>query len=263
MPTHLLASILLAFASVAAAADCGNCRGERVVGAGPVRYPCPVCEGTGESVVVHKPVIVSSAPAAARGGPRPAIVRITASRGRERHCGSGTLVRASGTTGLILTNWHVVEAGSDCVSVEWPDGTRSQARLVASDRTWDLAALEVPRPVIDPLPIAAAAPRIGETLTIAGYGSGAYREQAGAVTQYLSPARSNVRQFVEVRASARQGDSGGPMLTASGELAGVLFGCADGLTAGSCSTRVVSFLETVPGSDPPARSVCTDGRCER
>jgi hypothetical protein len=83
---------------------------------------------------------------------------------------------------------------------------------------------------------------IGERLTIAGFGRGAYREETGACTEYLSPATGYPREFVELQATARQGDSGGPIFNERRELAGVLFGQNDGRTIGSCSTRVRAFL---------------------
>ena len=56
---------------------------------------------------------------------------------------------------------------------------------------------------------------------------------------------TNVKEFVELAATARQGDSGGPILNERGELAGVLFGQSDGRTIGSCSSRVRTFLASV------------------
>ncbi len=40
--------LTLLLAATAAAAPCDNCHGDRVVGPGPVRFACPVCEGSGE-----------------------------------------------------------------------------------------------------------------------------------------------------------------------------------------------------------------------
>jgi hypothetical protein len=82
----------------------------------------------------------------------------------------------------------------------------------------------------------------GEQLTIAGFGRGTYREESGPCTEYLSPGAGYPKEFVELKATARQGDSGGPILNAEGKLAGVLFGQNDGRTLGSCSTRVRAFL---------------------
>jgi hypothetical protein len=96
--------------------------------------------------------------------------------------------------------------------------------------------------------IAKAPPAIGDTLTIAGFGRGPYREQTGPCLDYLSPSTGYPREFVELEATARQGDSGGPIFNSSGELAGVLFGQTEGRTIGSCSTRVQAFLAAVGSS---------------
>jgi hypothetical protein len=117
--------------------------------------------------------------------------------------------------------------------------------VIRWDEAWDLAALVVWKPRATPVSIASAPPAIGDMLTIAGFGRGPYREQSGRCLDYLSPATGYPREFVELEATARQGDSGGPIFNASGQLAGVLFGQTDGRTIGSCSTRVQAFLAAV------------------
>ena len=269
--------VWLILAGAALAADCDNCQGDRLVGPGPMHYPCPVCCGSG--TVADPPpapppppagavcrasadvvAAVESAPAApARGRPRPVVCRIAAADGPSRIYGSGVLVQASGSTGIVLTNWHVARTHRQGIMVSWPDGTTSKGTVVAWDDAWDLAALAVVRPKAAPVTIAATAPRLGDQITIAGYGPGKYLEQTGPVTDYLSPTKSHPRQFVEMKGTARQGDSGGPMFNAEGELAGVLFGEREGRTIGSCSTRVAVFLSTVAGPRA-ACSVCEASR---
>ena len=258
---RFVTAILIAmFTAAAIGAPCDNCHGSRVVGQGPVRFACPVCEGTGEvSVVEHPPVVLSA------GQPRPVVARVTAASGNTRHSGSGVLVAASGSTATVLTNWHVVDNRRDGIMVAWPDGSRVQAQLIAHDRVWDLAALSCLRPNAEPVTVAAQAPKIGDRLTIAGYGpKGIYLEQTGAVIDYVAPQDVTHRHIVEMRAAARNGDSGGPMFNSDGELAGVLFGHLDGRTFGSCSTRVAAFLESAQVAVAPAqsRAVCADGRCQ-
>jgi S1-C subfamily serine protease len=293
---RILASILiLLIASDAGGADCSACEGRRVTGEPPILFPCPACLGTGTvadpepqatsaepspSPPAAAPVFAAAATVAtcdaprpsepAVGRPRPVVARVTAGTGPSMDMGSGVLVSVSGTTGVVLTNWHVVRDKRHGVKVSWPDGTQDDARLLAWDDAWDLAALAVPRPKASPVQIAAQAPRKGDRLTIAGYGmEGRYLEQTGAVTEYLSPTPAHPKQFVECRATARHGDSGGPMFNQDGELAGVLFGEAKGLTAGSCSTRLRLFLAAVPsspGSAPQlaaARCSCPGGRCAK
>ena len=263
MAKALIASILLALAAAAAGGECGNCRGERIVGQGPVRWACPVCEGTGAA-----PEPADAQALAAPGQPRPAVARITAADGPSRIAGSGVLVESGDAGGVLLTNWHVVRSHRHGLTITWPDGSTAAGRVIAYDDAWDLAAVAVPRPVAAPVPIAASAPRLGDRLTIAGYGpDGRYLEQTGAVTEYLSPTRFHPRQFVEIRAAARQGDSGGPMFASDGELAGVLFGQANGRTVGSCSTRLRTFLaeaKAATASSPLVSATqCCDGRCSR
>ncbi len=176
--------------------------------------------------------------------PHPAVARIVAPEGGGTSMGSGVLVDANATQGLVLTNWHVVRDARAAVLVQFPDGFQSAGTVVRVDEAWDLAAVVIWKPPATPVPLAAADPALGEPLTIAGFGRGAYREQTGPCTDYLSPGGGQPKQFVELQAIARQGDSGGAILNARRELAGVLFGQADGRTIGSCSTRVRAFLAT-------------------
>ncbi len=159
--------------------------------------------------------------------------------------GSGSLVAVTETHGLVVTNWHVVRDAAGPIMVFFPDGFTSGATVLRTDRDWDLAALAIWRPRVAPIPLASAAPRPGEPLSIAGYGSGQYRAVAGRCTQYVSPGGNLPFEMVELDAGARNGDSGGPILNARGELAGVLFGSAFGRTTGSYCGRVRWFLNCV------------------
>ena len=71
-----------------------------------------------------------------------------------------------------------------------------------------------------------------------------YRTAPGQCTQYLAPGTDRPFEMVEVSTAARQGDSGGPIFNARGELAGVLFGSDGGSTSGSYAGRVREFLLT-------------------
>jgi len=177
--------------------------------------------------------------------PHPAVARIIAPESSGTSMGSGVLIDINRSQGLVITNWHVVRDSRSAVLVQFPDGFQSAGTVVRWDEAWDLAALVIWKPRATPVTIAATPPVIGETLTIAGFGRGSYREESGQCLDYLSPTTGYPREFVELKATARQGDSGGPIFNASGELAGVLFGQSDGRTIGSCSTRVQTFLAAV------------------
>lgn len=185
--------------------------------------------------------------------PHPAVARIIAEeKGAESH-GSGTLVDVRDDCGLVITNWHVVRDATGPITVRFSNGFSSPARVRKVDKDWDLAALVIWRPPVDPVVISTQPPRRGDLLTIAGYGSGPYRAATGRCVQYVAPGVKFPPEMVELSAEARQGDSGGPIFNDRGELAGVLFGAARGTTTGSYCLRVRAFLDNVipaPGSAP-------------
>lgn len=189
--------------------------------------------------------------------PHPAVARIVVPEGDgATSYGSGTLVDVRNQFGLVVTNWHVVRDGTGEVEVVFPDGFRSKARPLKVDADWDLAALVIWRPPVQPVRLAAAAPQPGDQLTICGYGSGQYRAATGRCTQYYAPAVNLPQHMVELDVEARQGDSGGPIFNDRGELAGVLFGAGRGTTLGSFGGRVGSFLGTLaPDIGRPAENL--------
>jgi hypothetical protein len=184
-------------------------------------------------------------PALLPGGVHPAVVRVMATDRDGFSLGSGTLVAVSEHHGLVVTNWHVIRDAAGPIGVALPNGFRSTASVLKSDRDWDLAALAIWRPNVDPVPVATQPPQPGEPLTIAGYGSGQYRTITGRCTQYVAPGFNQPFEMVELSAPARQGDSGGPIFNSRGELAGVLFGTGEGKTSGSYCGRVRIFLASV------------------
>jgi hypothetical protein len=207
--------------------------------------------------MIARSVLVAAALAAVAAGPQlapaqqrphPAVVRVIVPERGAASFGSGALVAVSESHGLVVTNWHVICDAAGAVTVAFPDGFRSRATVLAADRDWDLAALAIDRPPgVEPIPLAAVPPRPGDVLWIAGYGRGAYRASAGRCTQYVAPGRNLPFEMVELSTAARKGDSGGPILNARGELAGVLFGAGRGRTTGSYCGRVRWFLGSVGG----------------
>jgi len=243
-------------ATVAAAAPCENCHGDRVVGPGPVRFLCPLCEGAG--VLAAPPAPQAPPPSAVAGVPRLAVPRVVCGSGPSTDCGSGVLVDVRGSKALVLTAWHVVRGNRDSITIRWPDGTSAPARVVASDDAFDIAALVTAAPEAAPVRIAPRPPAPGDRLTIAGYGPPpfAYREQDGPMTQRLGPTGRHPMHMVELRAGARKGDSGGPVFNSDGELAAVLFGSDGNVTIGSNTTEIRALLARAAWP-----SACANGRC--
>ena len=186
-------------------------------------------------------------------GKHPAVVRIDVEGGENVvYHGSGTLVSVDQKTGLVITNWHVIRDRSGEVRVRFPDGFVAKATIVKTDKTWDLAALSITRPPALPVKLSENIPEIGDTLTVAGYGGGTYRQSTGRLLQYCAPGMSEPEEILEVTTAARNGDSGGPIFAQDGTLAGVLFGSISGTTNGSHAGRVRTFLRSLLVETPLA-----------
>jgi hypothetical protein len=188
----------------------------------------------------------------------PAVARIVAPGEGSISYGSGTLVYIDEQMGIVITNWHVINEATGPISVHFPDGFYSLGSVQQVDSDWDLAAIAIRKPNVTPVALASQAPRPGEVLTIAGYGSGNYRAASGRCTQYVAPGTSFPYEMVEVAVSARQGDSGGPIFNERGELAGVLFGEGHGRTSGSYCGRVRWFLTSVIRDSPGAANIVSN-----
>lgn len=211
-----------------------------------------------ETVLNNREAIPAPELPATADGKHPAVGRIDVegAQGVVYH-GSGTLVGVSDTNGIVLTNWHVVRDRVGEVRVRFPDGSTYVATVVATDQTWDLAALSIARPNIHPVAVSDRVPGIGDPLTVAGYGGGEYRQSSGRMLQYCAPGMTEPEDILEVTTPSRSGDSGGPIFHHDGSLAGVLFGSYGGTTNGSHCVRVRKFLE--PISLNPAYAIHTLG----
>lgn len=150
----------------------------------------------------------------------------------------------------VLTAAHILDkrVSNNSTSVRFPlssDKRQFAARVIAVNELDDVALLEIPTPR---LPIAAAIasepPRHGEMATNFGFGSGRYGTGSGPVRNgpgvritgngvpVLSWATNNVRQ----------GDSGGPVTNAKGQIVSVLSGGTPGTAMGVHTVRLNGFV---------------------
>ncbi len=132
--------------------------------------------------------------------------------------------------GLILTNLHVV-AGAKRVKVEFADGLESEAVVVGLHPEHDLAVLKA-RTVPDDLVAATLrstrdlAP--GDQVIAVGFPFGIGPSvSAGVVSglrrEYRSPEGERVlTNLIQFDAAANPGNSGGPLVTADGEVVGIV-----------------------------------------
>jgi S1-C subfamily serine protease len=170
--------------------------------------------------------------------------------------GSGTIISPD----LVITNYHVVEErrqdpsrNSTAVQVRFRDGSRSWAAILKVNKSWDVALLRIHRTKLKPINIGNR-PKAGDTLKIHGFGFDyEYRTGAGTVySEFMYPKGFSLsKDFFEItNMKARQGDSGGAVTDANGNLAGMLWG------AGKYNDEDIVFTNAV--SIDRIRKVCGD-----
>lgn len=140
--------------------------------------------------------------------------------------GSGVLISADGN---ILTAAHLVHAASE-VSIEFPDGVRVRARVIASEPEADVSLLQVER-----VPAGAAVAnladsdhaRVGDRVFVVGTPYGiSHTLSVGHLSGRHQPGRVWDRftraEFFQTDAAINRGNSGGPMFNMAGEVLGVV-----------------------------------------
>ena len=131
-----------------------------------------------------------------------------------------------------VTNAHVV-AGSTTTTVNL-NGADLDASVVVFDPTSDLALLYVPGAGAQALTLSTAVPERGTAAAVLGFpGGGDLTVTAAAVTATHDILAPNIygqgsysHSVVELRSEIRRGNSGGPLVVATGTVGGVVFGAS-------------------------------------
>ncbi len=161
--------------------------------------------------------------------------------------GSGFVVASD----RVVTNAHVV-AGVDQPVVEAPGRTPVPGRVVYYDEDADLAVIATDGLAASPLALGDTLPS-GAEAVVAGYPYGGPLELAPAQVLSAGPLVFNgtladrPRDAYTLAAAVYQGDSGGPVLTTDGDVAGVVFGKAE-------SVADVGYAVTMAELDPVAEA---------
>jgi S1-C subfamily serine protease len=133
----------------------------------------------------------------------------------------------------VMTNAHVVAGVTQGLTVTSPNGTRHSAQVVLYDPQVDIAVLYVPGLNLSPLQFSDQA-QSGSSAVVAGYpldhGFTQVPARIGGTQKAIGPdiyqTGQVTRQIFEIRAQVEPGNSGGPLLSPSGTVYGVVFAAA-------------------------------------
>jgi S1-C subfamily serine protease len=143
--------------------------------------------------------------------------------------GSGVVIV---DTGVILTNLHVVAGASD-IEVEFDDGLKSEATVIGVRPEHDLAVLQA-KTIPDDLPAATLRSTAdllpGDEVVAVGFPFGIGPSVSTGVVSglardyYSTKGKRVLSNLIQFDAAANPGNSGGPLVTADGEVVGIVTG---------------------------------------
>jgi putative serine protease PepD len=130
--------------------------------------------------------------------------------------------------GHIVTNAHVVE-GASSLSVRFADGDEVAATLVGVDPSTDLAVIDVDVPASDLTPLSFAdesSVEVGDAVVAIGSPFGLESTLTAGIVSALdrtieAPNGYAIDGAIQTDAAINHGNSGGPLLDASGDVIGV------------------------------------------
>ena len=135
--------------------------------------------------------------------------------------GSGVIVKQ----GVILTNHHVTD-GAETIAVELPDHRAFQAKLIGDDPPSDLAVIQIEPRNLAALSLADSdRVRVGDVVLAIGNPLGIGQTvTAGIISakgRAVTGSGASFEDFLQTDAPINQGNSGGALITATGELIGI------------------------------------------
>ncbi|MEO8144374.1 MAG: trypsin-like peptidase domain-containing protein [Betaproteobacteria bacterium] len=135
--------------------------------------------------------------------------------------GSGVIVSPEG---YILTNNHVVES-ADEIEIAFPDGKKLLARVVGSDPDTDLAVLRVEAQNLPAITFGSSDTlRVGDIVLAIGNPLGIGQTVTSGIVSALGRSGLGINtfeNFIQTDAAINQGNSGGALVDARGNLVGI------------------------------------------
>jgi Do/DeqQ family serine protease len=136
--------------------------------------------------------------------------------------GSGVIISKDG---YIVTNNHVIDK-ADVISVKLNDGREYKGRIIGTDASTDLALVKIEGEDLPTIPVGDSDQlKIGEwVLAVGNPFNMASTVTAGIVSakaRSLGVYNNGVESFIQTDAAINQGNSGGALVNARGELVGI------------------------------------------
>jgi S1-C subfamily serine protease len=156
--------------------------------------------------------------------------------------GSGFIVSADG---LIVTNNHVV-TGASSLTVTLDDGRQLAASVVSTDPTHDLAIVKVTATDLTPVTLGdSGSAQVGQLAIAIGSPLGTYTDSVTqgiisglnrtiTVSDESTRSQEDLTGLIQTDAAVNPGNSGGPLLDASGSVVGII-------TASSSNAQDIGF----------------------
>ena len=136
--------------------------------------------------------------------------------------GSGVIISKDG---YIVTNNHVID-NADVISVKLNDGREYKGRVIGTDPSTDLALVKIEADELPTIPVGnSEALKVGEwVLAVGNPFNMTSTVTAGIVSakaRSLGVYNNGVESFIQTDAAINQGNSGGALVNARGELVGI------------------------------------------
>ncbi|MCR5163402.1 MAG: serine protease [Thermoguttaceae bacterium] len=171
--------------------------------------------------------------------------------GNVQYYGTGTWIQLNADRNAVLTCAHLFVPGrSERITVYFPNLPPLPVRIQALNREWDAALLTadagvsfestLPQAVL----LATSPPQQGDHLRFCGYGpTGSFLWNLGTLRGYCRLPRAVGCYTMVLTGKARMGDSGGPIFTLDGLLAGVLWGTDDQSVYGTWAGKIRQIFD--------------------
>jgi S1-C subfamily serine protease len=137
--------------------------------------------------------------------------------------GSGFILDKAGH---VLTNFHVVEGANRGIKVQLSNKRSYSAKVIGTDRTHDLALLQIDAPNLEPVTLSDSSNlAVGQKVYAIGNPFGLAGTMTRGIISAIRPIKGSegapIEDAIQTDAAINPGNSGGPLLNSRGEVIGI------------------------------------------